>query len=148
MSHKNRSKIITIILSFIFILFLFYFTNRIIISKKDNEIVVKYVNKIESDLYLNLYVYDYDYNSNQYLIKELKFTKYNILYKIFYYYNDKFNYKLDLIEYENSDNNILIIKLKDDNVININDFKLMKLTYNQLKIKNIKILTNNETIVV
>jgi len=148
MSHKNRSKIITIILSFIFILFLFYFTNRIIISKKDNEIVVKYVNKIESDLYLNLYVYDYDYNSNQYLIKELKFTKYNILYEIFYYYNDKFNYKLDLIEYENSDNNILIIKLKDDNVININDFKLMKLTYNQLKIKNIKILTNNETIVV
>ena len=30
-------------------------------------------------------------------------------------------------------------KLKDDNVININDFKLMKLTYSQLKI-NIDIL--------
>ena len=83
----------------------------------------------------SLFVYDYDINTDQYIINENKFTKFNILYEIFYYYNDRYNYSLDSIEFDDNDKSIIIIKLRDGNNFNITDFKIMKLTYNQLNIK-------------
>jgi hypothetical protein len=117
-------------------------------KNSDNNIIVKYVNKIESDLYSNLFVYDYDINTDQYIINENKFTKFNILYEIFYYYNDRYNYNLDSIEFDDNDKSVIIIKLRDGNNFNITDFKIMKLTYNQLNIKKIKLLFDDETIII
>lgn len=148
MIFKEKRKILTLLLSSIFIIFLIACTVKIMNKNNDNNIIVKYVNKIESDLYSNLFVYDYDINTDQYIINENKFTKFNILYEIFYYYNDRYNYSLDSIEFDDNDKSIIIIKLRDGNNFNITDFKIMKLTYNQLNIKKIKLLFDDETIII
>ena len=148
MIFKEKRKILTLLLSSIFIIFLITCTFKIMNKNSDNNIIVKYVNKIESDLYSNLFVYDYDINTDQYIINENKFTKFNILYEIFYYYNDRYNYSLDSIEFDDNDKSIIIIKLRDGNNFNITDFKIMKLTYNQLNIKKIKLLFDDETIII
>ena len=148
MIFKEKRKILTLLLSSIFIIFLITCTVKIMNKNSDNNIIVKYVNKIESDLYSNLFVYDYDINTDQYIINENKFTKFNILYEIFYYYNDRYNYNLDSIEFDDNDKSIIIIKLRDGNNFNITDFKIMKLTYNQLNIKKIKLLFDDETIII
>lgn len=148
MIFKEKRKILTLLLSSIFIIFLITCTVKIMNKNSDNNIIVKYVNKIESDLYSNLFVYDYDINTDQYIINENKFTKFNILYEIFYYYNDRYNYSLDSIEFDDNDKSIIIIKLRDGNNFNITDFKIMKLTYNQLNIKKIKLLFDDETIII
>ena len=148
MIFKEKRKKLTLLLSSIFIIFLITCTFKIMNKNSDNNIIVKYVNKIESDLYSNLFVYDYDINTDQYIINENKFTKFNILYEIFYYYNDRYNYNLDSIEFDDNDKSIIIIKLRDGNNFNITDFKIMKLTYNQLNIKKIKLLFDDETIII
>lgn len=148
MIFKEKRKILTLLLSSIFIIFLITCTVKIMNKNSDNNIIVKYVNKIESDLYSNLFVYDYDINTDQYIINENKFTKFNILYEIFYYYNDRYNYNLDSIEFDDNDKSVIIIKLRDGNNFNITDFKIMKLTYNQLNIKKIKLLFDDETIII
>lgn len=148
MIFKEKRKKLTLLLSSIFIIFLITCTVKIMNKNSDNNIIVKYVNKIESDLYSNLFVYDYDINTDQYIINENKFTKFNILYEIFYYYNDRYNYNLDSIEFDDNDKSIIIIKLRDGNNFNITDFKIMKLTYNQLNIKKIKLLFDDETIII
>ena len=148
MIFKEKRKILTLLLSSIFIIFLITCTVKIMNKNSDNNIIVKYVNKIESDLYSNLFVYDYDINTDQYIINENKFTKFNILYEIFYYYNDRYNYSLDSIEFDDNDKSIIIIKLRDGNNFNITDFKIMKLTYNQLNIKKIKLIFDDETIII
>lgn len=149
MIFKDKSKLITFLIMSIFLIVLSLLTIKIIKHNKENIIIVKYVNKIESELYLDLYVYDYDNNSDQYIINQYKFTKSNILYEIFYYYNDHLNYNLENIEIDaQNNNNNIIIHLKGNSDININDFKLMKLTYNQLNIKNIQVKFNNQTIIV
>lgn len=148
MIFKEKRKKLTLLLSSIFIIFLITCTVKIMNKNSDNNIIVKYVNKIESDLYSNLFVYDYDINTDQYIINENKFTKFNILYEIFYYYNDRYNYSLDSIEFDDNDKSIIIIKLRDGNNFNITDFKIMKLTYNQLNIKKIKLLFDDETIII
>lgn len=148
MIFKEKRKILTLLLSSIFIIFLITCTFKIMNKNSDNNIIVKYVNKIESDLYSNLFVYDYDINTDQYIVNENKFTKFNILYEIFYYYNDRYNYNLDSIEFDDNDKSIIIIKLRDGNNFNITDFKIMKLTYNQLNINKIKLLFDDETIII
>ena len=148
MIFKEKRKKLTLLLSSIFIILLITCTFKIMNKNSDNYIIVKYVNKIESDLYSNLFVYDYDINTDQYIINENKFTKFNILYEIFYYYNDRYNYSLDSIEFDDNDKSIIIIKLRDGNNFNITDFKIMKLTYNQLNIKKIKLIFDDETIII
>ena len=148
MIFKENRKKLTLLLSSIFIILLITCTFKIMNKSSDNNIIVKYVNKIESDLYSNLFVYDYDINTDQYIINENKFTKFNILYEIFYYYNDRYNYSLDSIEFDDNDKSIIIIKLRDGNNFNITDFKIMKLTYNQLNIKKIKLIFDDETIII
>lgn len=148
MIFKEKRKKLTLLLSSIFIIFLITCTVKIMNKNSDNNIIIKYVNKIESDLYSNLFVYDYDINTDQYIVNENKFTKFNILYEIFYYYNDRYNYNLDSIEFDDNDKSIIIIKLRDGNNFNITDFKIMKLTYNQLNIKKIKLLFDDETIII
>ena len=148
MIFKEKRKKLTLLLSSIFIILLITCTFKIMNKSSDNNIIVKYVNKIESDLYSNLFVYDYDINTDQYIINENKFTKFNILYEIFYYYNDRYNYSLDSIEFDDNDKSIIIIKLRDGNNFNITDFKIMKLTYNQLNIKKIKLIFDDETIII
>ena len=145
-----KSKIIKILLSFILILLFTFGTIKIFKIKESNNINIKYVNKIESNLYQKINVYDYNENTSQYEIKELMFTKDNIYEEIFYYYNDKFSYSLDSIEVEeNNKIKNIIINLKDNSKdINISDFKLLKLTYRQLNINNIIIKYKDNQIIV
>lgn len=145
-----KSKIIKILLSFILILLFTFGTIKIFKIKESNNINIKYVNKIESNLYQKINVYDYNENTSQYEIKELLFTKDNIYEEIFYYYNDKFSYSVDSIEVEeNNKIKNIIINLKDNSKdINLNDFKLLKLTYRQLNINNIIIKYKDNQIIV
>ena len=145
-----KSKIIKILLSFILILLFTFGTIKIFKIKETNNINIKYVNKIESNLYQKINVYDYNENSSQYEIKELMFTKDNIYEEIFYYYNDKFSYSVDSIEVEeNNKIKNIIINLKDNSKdINLNDFKLLKLTYRQLNINSIIIKYKDNQIIV
>ena len=145
-----KSKIIKILLSFILILLFTFGTIKIIKIKESNNINIKYVNKIESNLYQKVNVYDYNENTSQYEIKELMFTKDNIYEEIFYYYNYKFSYSVDSIEVEeNNKIKNIIINLKDNSKdINLNDFKLLKLTYRQLNINNIIIKYKDNQIIV
>lgn len=145
-----KSKLIKILLSFILILLFTFGTIKIFKIKESNNINIKYVNKIESNLYQKINVYDYNENTSQYEIKELMFTKDNIYEEIFYYYNDKFSYLVDSIEVEeNNKIKNIIINLKDNSKdINLNDFKLLKLTYRQLNINNIIIKYKDNQIIV
>jgi hypothetical protein len=145
-----KSKLIKILLSFILILLFTFGTIKIFKIKESNNINIKYVNKIESNLYQKINVYDYNENTSQYEIKELMFTKDNIYEEIFYYYNDKFSYSVDSIEVEeNNKIKNIIINLKDNSKdINLNDFKLLKLTYRQLNINNIIIKYKDNQIIV
>lgn len=145
-----KSKIIKTLLSFILILLFTFGTIKIFKIKESNNINIKYVNKIESNLYQKINVYDYNENTSQYEIKELMFTKDNIYEEIFYYYNDKFSYSVDSIEVEeNNKIKNIIINLKDNSKdINLNDFKLLKLTYRQLNINNIIIKYKDNQIIV
>lgn len=145
-----KSKLIKILLSFILILLFTFGTIKIFKIKESNNIDIKYVNKIESNLYEKINVYDYNENTSQYEIKELMFTKDNIYEEIFYYYNDKFSYSVDSIEVEeNNKIKNIIINLKDNSKdINLSDFKLLKLTYRQLNINNIIIKYKDNQIIV
>lgn len=145
-----KSKLIKILLSFILILLFTFGTIKIFKIKESNNINIKYVNKIESNLYKKINVYDYNENTSQYEIKELMFTKDNIYEEIFYYYNDKFSYSVDSIEVEeNNKIKNIIINLKDNSKdINLSDFKLLKLTYRQLNINNIIIKYKDNQIIV
>lgn len=142
-----KSKIIKLLLCFVFIFSLIFCTIKIFKHNESNNIKVNYVNKIESELYEKIKVYDYKDNTNQYEIKELLFTKSNIYQEIFYYYNDRFNYKVESISI--NQNNEVIINLNDENKnINLNDFKLVKLTYKQLNIKNIIINYKDKQVII
>lgn len=141
MKANYKNKVIIKTLSFILIIFLLCFLIiKVIVYNKSYDINIKIVDNINSELYELVTFYDYNELTLQYEITEQYVSKENILYTIFNYYN--LEYSLDSLVCENGTLNIIL----NDNVINITDFKKMKLSCKCLHIDKIILNYNNKII--
>lgn len=138
MKYVYKSKILIYSIITIFVLSFTFLLFKINEKTSENNYNVKYVNKIESELYEFIKVYNYNDNSGQYEVTDYIVTKNNSLYEIFYYYNDE-NYEIKSLELNND---ILYITLKDVEDLNLFCFRKMKLSYKFLNI-NTLIVKNN-----
>lgn len=135
---------ITIIL--IIILLFSFIIIKINNNKKSNNIEINYVNELNSELYNFIYLYDYNENTCQYECKKETIEKDNVLEYIFYYYNDNLIYDLESICLNND---IVYLTIKNDNQeLQKNIFKKMKLSYEDLSINKLIIKYNNQEYII
>lgn len=132
--------ILVIILLFSFIII------KINNNKKSNNIEIKYVNELNSELYNFIYLYDYNENTCQYQCKKETIEKDNVLEYIFYYYNDNLIYDLESISLNND---IVYLTIKNDNQeLQKNMFKKMKLSYEILTINKLIVKYNDQEYII
>lgn len=135
---------ITIIL--IIILLFSFIIIKINNNNKSNNIEIKYVNELNSELYNFIYLYDYNENTCQYQCKKETIEKDNVLEYIFYYYNDNLIYDLESISLNND---IVYLTIKNDNQeLQKNMFKKMKLSYEILTINKLIVKYNDQEYII
>lgn len=135
---------ITIIL--IIILLFSFIIIKINNNNKSNNIEINYVNELNSELYNFIYLYDYNENTCQYECKKETIEKDNVLEYIFYYYNDNLIYDLESISLNND---IVYLTIKNDNQeLQKNMFKKMKLSYEILTINKLIVKYNDQEYII
>lgn len=133
---KKIIKYLIIILIFIVCII---FTFRLVKKNNFKNLNIKYVNEIQSELYEKVTLYKFNNEYSQYDLVIDYVDKDNFVNYIFnYYYEDSIyvlkDYKLDK---EN-----VILEIDNINNVNVNDFKLIKLTFLSLNFKKVSIKCN------
>ena len=133
---KKIIKYLIIILIFIVCII---FTFRLVKKNNFKNLNIKYVNEIQSELYEKVTLYKFNNEYSQYDLVIDYVDKDNFVNYIFnYYYEDSIyvlkDYKLDK---EN-----VIIEIDNINNVNVNDFKLIKLSFLSLNFKKVSIKCN------
>lgn len=134
---KKNIKILIIIL---ILIVMGIFSYRLIYKNNYSDINVKYVNEIESELYCKVKLYDYNNETGQYDINDKYIDENYLIYYIFNYYNKDYNVLLKDYQF---DSESLILEINYEKDIDLNVFKLMKLSYLSCNIKNLSIKNNN-----
>lgn len=133
---KKIIKYLIIILIFIVCII---FTFRLVKKNNFKNLNIKYVNEIQSELYEKVTLYKFNNEYSQYDLVIDYVDKDNFVNYIFnYYYEDSIyvlkDYKLDK---EN-----VILEIDNINNVNVNDFKLIKLSFLSLNFKKVSIKCN------
>lgn len=104
------------------------------LSKKYNikdDFEIHVVEQINSEFFQKVPIFSFE--GNEYKVKNEYLNKANIYYEVFnYYFYDLYN----IVSIELYNNN-LFINLNDSHITNIELFKIMKLTYNELGINKL-----------
>lgn len=148
-NYMNKNKKSIVIFN-VFLLLIILLTTFISLHYTKNisffDYDIKYVESIQSDLYQSVKLYKYNERSNNYEINETYILKEEILYHVFYYYNNDLDYNLSGF---NIDDTTVHIKLENDNKeIDLLIFKLMKLSYESIQINKLIISYNNQEYII
>ena len=134
-----KRKIMKLTLCFVSIILFSFLFIKVLNHNNSDEVIVKKVDRLESNLYDLVTFYKFDDSKGNYIVEHKYVRKENSVYEIFNYYNIDLRYDINNIALEN---NILKININSSE-ISMHIFKKMKLSYQSINIDKLIIQCNN-----